>query len=189
MQPPSRTGRPDPGFGTRRMEPTVRTGSPPRFKSNQITSNKRSIGGRMFSSMIRFCFAVLIGVGGTLAYQSPDARERVRTWAPQLGWLLSDLPANWPTASANSREVVQQLQPIARDLAVVRRSVEQLTSKQEQMDQSVATLQAIEQEIRQKMTAPPPPPPATPARAAPKPPQAAAQSAPPAPPPAGPPVR
>ena len=175
----------------RSVEPPIRP-RPANFKNRQITSNRPSIGKRMFSRMIRFCIAVLIGVGGTLAWQSPDARETVRTWVPSLGWLLSDLPANWPTAPANSREVVQQLEPIARDLAVVRRSVEQLTAKQGQVDQNVATLQAIEQDIR-KITSPPPqppPPPSPPPRAAPKsPPPAAQSSSAPPPPPAGPPVR
>jgi hypothetical protein len=51
--------------------------------------------------------------------------------------------------------LVQQLEPITRDLTVVRRSLEQLAAKQEQMAQNIATLQAAEQDIRQKMSSPP----------------------------------
>jgi len=52
---------------------------------------------------------------------------------------------------------VQQLEPLASNLDVVRRSVEQLAAKQEQMAQNMATLQAVEEDIRQKMSSPPSP--------------------------------
>jgi hypothetical protein len=61
---------------------------------------------------------------------------------------------------------------VARDLAVMRNSVEQLAAKQEQMAHNIATLQAAEQDIRQKMSSPPPSRPVPPR----KPPEAAAQS-------------
>jgi lipoprotein-anchoring transpeptidase ErfK/SrfK len=51
--------------------------------------------------------------------------------------------------------LVQQLNAIARDLAVVRHSVEQLAAKQEQMAHTVATLQAVDQDVNQKMPSPP----------------------------------
>jgi hypothetical protein len=38
----------------------------------------------------------------------------------------------------------------------VRRSVEQLAAKQEQMAQNIAALQAVEEDIRQKMSSTPP---------------------------------
>ena len=41
---------------------------------------------------------------------------------------------------------------MARDLAAMRRSVEQLAAKQEQMAQTITTLQAVEQDIKQKMS-------------------------------------
>jgi len=40
----------------------------------------------------------------------------------------------------------------------VRRSVEQLAAKQEQMAQNIAALQAVEEDIRQKMSSTPPAP-------------------------------
>jgi hypothetical protein len=56
---------------------------------------------------------------------------------------------------------------MAIDLALVRRSEEQLAAnqdqlsrKQDQMAQAIATLQAAEQDLSQKMSAPPAPPPA-----------------------------
>jgi hypothetical protein len=185
--------------GTRPVEPPIRSGRPPRFRNNQVASNRPSIVGRMFRALARFCVAVLIGVGATLGWQfhGDEAKETVRTLAPSLGWLLSDdSTTKSPAAAATSRELVQQLGPIARDLAVVRRSVEQLAdkqeqlaAKQEQMGQNIVTLQAIDQDIRQKVMSSPPPSRAVPTQ--PKPPQPAAQSssAPPPPPPAGPPLR
>ena len=49
------------------------------------------------------------------------------------------------------REELPQLEPIARDLAAMRHSLEQLVVKQEQMAQNIATLQAAEQDTRQKI--------------------------------------
>jgi hypothetical protein len=89
---------------------------------------------------------------------------------PQSAPVTQTAPA--PTASATSPELVQQLEALARDLAVVRRSVEQLAAKQEhlaaaqeqleqlaakqkQMAQNIAKLQAVEQNIRHKMSPPP----------------------------------
>jgi hypothetical protein len=163
----------------------------------QLASDGPSIGRRVFRALTRFFIAVLIGVGATLAWQShgDDAKQIVRTWAPSLGWLLpvstttspdrpgasqnAALPQSAPVtqsaapASAlTAGELAQQLEPITRDLAVVRRSLEQLAAKQEQMAQNIATLQAAEQDIRQKMSSPPPSRPAPPR----KPPEAAAQS-------------
>jgi hypothetical protein len=73
--------------------------------------------------------------------------EMVRTWGPSSGWLSSvsltkSPPAPAPAAAATSPESVQQLEVIARDLAVVRRSVEQLTDKQEQRVRNIAAMHA-----------------------------------------------
>jgi hypothetical protein len=166
--------------------------APPRpsgFTDDQPTSDRPSIGRRMF----RIFIAVLIGIGATLAWQSygDEAKEMVRTWAPSLGPLLpvsamksppdsqvsaqDESPSrSSPAAAAPSPGVLQQLEPMARDLAAVRRGLEQLAARQEQMAQNIAALQAAEQDIRQRMSSPPP------SRAVPtpprKPPQPAAQS-------------
>jgi hypothetical protein len=158
-------------------------------RSSDFARNRPSIGRRMLRTLARFLITVLIGVGATLAWQSygDEAKETVTTWAPSLGWLLSVPTTKSPAAAETPRELVRQLEPIARDLAAVRGSVEQLVAKQEefaakqeQMGQNIATLQAVEQGIRQKTMSPPPPP----SRAVPsqpsKPPQPpTAQSAPP----------
>jgi len=51
-------------------------------------------------------------------------------------------PAPASAAAPTSPESVQQLEVIARDLAVVRRSVEQLTDKQEQRVRNIAAMRA-----------------------------------------------
>ena len=104
-----------------------------RLKNGQVAS-KPSIGRRIFRTVTRFSIAVLIGIGATLAWQShgDEAKETIRTWAPSLGWFLAVSAAKSSAAAATSRELVQEIEPIARDVAVVRRSVEQLAAKQEQ---------------------------------------------------------
>ena len=161
-------------------EPPLR--APPRhtdFANDQFASNKPSISRRMFRALARFLVAVLIGVGGTLAWQSygDEAKQMVVARAPSLGWLLSvsttsppdrqapiqdaAIPQSAPVAQipgpaapVASAEIVQQLEPMARDLAAVQRSLEQLAVRQDQMAQSIATLQAVEQDIKQKLASP-----------------------------------
>jgi hypothetical protein len=153
---------------------------PTGLKNDQATGERRSIGRRIFRTLSRFLIAVLIGVGGTLIWQShgDEAKEMVRTWVPSLAWLVpasttNALPAQEPAAAAvTSPELAQQIQPMMLSLNIVRRSLEQLSAKQEQMAESIATLQAIEQDIKQTMSS------STPSRpvAARKPPQPTAQS-------------
>ena len=123
------------------------------FKNAQFRSDRPSISRRLTRKLARFFLVVLIGVGGTLAWQHGDeVTEMARTWAPSLGWLLpvSTIKAPAPTVTT------ADLKPVAIDLALVRRSIEQLASnqdqlarKQEQMTQAIATLQAAEQDISQ----------------------------------------
>jgi hypothetical protein len=132
-------------------------------KNAQFRSDRPSISRRLTRKLARFFLVVLIGVGGTLAWQHGDeVTEMVRTWAPSLGWLLpvSTIKAPAPTVTT------ADLKPVAIDLALVRRSIEQLGAnqdqlarKQEQMTQAIATLQAAVQDISQKILALAPPAP------------------------------
>jgi hypothetical protein len=126
------------------------------FKNAQFRGDRPSIGRRLTRSLIRFFLPVVIGVGGTLAWQFYGG-EMVRAWAPSLGWLL---PASPPGPAVTSTELQQQLKPMAIDLALVRRSEEQLATnqdqlarKQDQMAQAIATLQAAEQDISKQILA------------------------------------
>ncbi len=138
------------------------------FKSDSLTGERPSTTRRIFRAFARFLFAVLIGVGATLAWQSygDEATEMVRAQAPSLGWFLPVSTTKPAAPAVTSPEMQQQLKPIALDLAIVRRSVEQLAAnqdqlarKQEQMTQDIATLKAAEQQLNQKLAMPPAPKP------------------------------
>jgi hypothetical protein len=184
--------RSDQRVGTRPMKPSIRSPRPSGLNDDQVASDRPSIGRRIFRTLARFIIAVLIGIGATLAWQSHGdaAREMVVARAPSLGWLLSVSTTKSPAVAATAPDPVQQLEPLASNLDVVRRSVEQLAAKQEQMAQNIATLQALEEDIRQKVSSPPPSP-SPQAASIPqyKPPQPRVQSSsvPRPPPPAGPP--
>ena len=162
---------------------------PSSLRDSPVASHRPSVGRRILRTLTRFFIAVLIGVGATLAWQSHGdaAREMLQAWSPTLAWLLPVSTTKSAVVAATSPDPVQQLGPLAFNLDFVRRSVEQIAAKQEQMAQDIAALQAVEEDIRQKMASAPPPQPAT-SLPQPKQPQPRAQSsaAPRRPPPPGP---
>src|SRR5215510_15846726 len=93
---------------------------PSGVKNDQFTGKRRSTGKRVVRTLARFFIAVLIGVGGTLAWQShgDEAKEIIRTRAPSLSWLLpssAKSPLNGQAsipAFVTSAELVQQLRPV-----------------------------------------------------------------------------
>src|SRR5262249_6224363 len=141
-----------------RLKPGYRSSG---FTNAQFRTGKPSIGRRLTRSLVRFFLLVFIGVGGTLAWQSYGG-EAVRTWAPSLSSLLPASTMEPPAPAVTSTELRQQLKPMAIDLALVRRTEEQLAAnqdqlvrKQDQMAQAIAALQAAEQDVSQKVSAPP----------------------------------
>ena len=192
--------RSDQSIGRRRMKPSIDPPHRYRFGEGQLASGRPSIGRRIFRTLTRFSIAVLIGVGATLGWQSDAAKEMLVARAPTLAWVLSVSTTKSPVVAATSTDPMPQLAPLASNLDVVRRSVEQLAARQEQMAQNIAALRAVEEDIRQKMMSSTPPVPTqqAPAQQAasiaqPKPPQPKAQSSavqsssvPRPPPPAGP---
>jgi hypothetical protein len=60
-----------------------------------------------------------------------------------------------PTTTESSSDLQQQLETIVGDLAIVRRIVEQVASRQDQMAQDIATLQEAQQNVSLKISAPP----------------------------------
>jgi hypothetical protein len=100
---------------------------------------------RMLRSVIRFVVTLLIGIGGTLAWQSygDTVKAMVAVQAPTLARLLP--PTRWPGATSPA-------QPAAGyNLETLRLNIEQLAARQDQMAQSFAALLAVEMDIRQKM--------------------------------------
>jgi hypothetical protein len=127
---------------------------------------RASIGSRIVRSVIRFVAAILIGVGLTLALQSyaDELSGIITTWVPSVAWLLPPQAPKQSGEAAIASEVAQQIKLIAIDLAIVRRNVGQLAAnqdqfaaKQEQMNQNLATLQQVEQDVRQQVLSSPAP--------------------------------
>jgi len=159
----SRTTVADSDYDGRLRRP--KAGAPHRsadLDSEQLTAFKPSIVRRAVRAVARFSIVALIGVGATLALQSynKEAKDLVRSWAPPLSWLLPPSSASTTTPS----NLGEQLKPIAVDLALVRRSVEQLAldqrqlaAKQENIAQDLATLQAVERDLRENISSGPPP--------------------------------
>jgi hypothetical protein len=161
-------------IGAGREEPEYHPESPPvappsyarfsDFENRQLALSGPSISKRIFRAVARFLFAVLLGVGVTLGWQSYGDRASVavRAWDPSLSWLLPDSTTGSPVAATTIPEIAEQLKPISLDLAIVRRNLEQLAAnqsqfaaKQEEIARNVATLQEAEQEIKQALSAPP----------------------------------
>jgi len=152
--------RSDLRFGRRPLKAPIHSPHPSRLNDREVASDRPSIGRRMLRRLTRFSIAVLIGVGATLGWQSygDTAKEMVIARAPTLAWLLSISTTKPPVVATPSPGSVQQLEPLAFNLDIVRHSVEQLAAKQEQMAQNIAALQAVEEDIRQKMSSTPPSP-------------------------------
>jgi hypothetical protein len=150
--------------GVRLAPPTNRITTRP--KSDNQHSGRRSIGRQVSRAFVRYFIVFLFGIGLTLAWRShgDEAMEMVRTEVPSLAWLLPVSTAKPPpdsqasaAAPVTSDELVEQLKPVAFELANVQRSVkelsvtvEQLGVKVNQMSQSIV-LQSVEQKL------PPPP--------------------------------
>jgi hypothetical protein len=132
---------------------------------------RRSIGKRMFRTLTRSIVTVLIGVGLTLGWQSygEQAKDLTRTWVPSVAWMLPQPELKSPADADVLPEMAQQIKLIALDVAIVRRNLsqlatnqDQLAAKQEQMTQNIASLQEIEQDVRQKSLSLPVPKPVVP---------------------------
>jgi hypothetical protein len=131
--------------------------------------------------LITFC----TGVVATLAWQSygDAAREIIANLSPQLGWLAPQAAvaqtAGATTPAATAALDPQELRTMSLGLAAVRQRVDQLAAEiaagQEQMARDFTVkLQAAEQDILEKVSAPPP----QPAAAAPRRPAPPSQPAP-----------
>ena len=126
----------------------------------QVATERPSNSRRMFRYS-RFALAVLIGVGATLGWQSygDEAREIIIEQVPTLASLLAVSKMKSRVVATTPPELVQQLIPLTFGLDVMRRSVDQLAAKQEQLTQNIAVLQAsVEEDVRQKASPTPPPP-------------------------------
>jgi hypothetical protein len=131
----------------------------------------------------RYLVAILIGVAVALAWQSygEAAKEMFAAKAPELGWSpeTKQMIANWvdqlgwrkpPAGSEKQAAPVAQAAPaapsidpenvrqMARDLATLRQTVEQLAGGLDQVTREIGKLESADAEILAKITPAPPPP-------------------------------
>jgi hypothetical protein len=121
--------------------------------------------------MMRFLITFCVGVFATLAWQSygDAARERIANSYPQLGWLAPEA-AVAQTAPATIVPPItspdqQEFKAMSSDLAALRQRVDQIAAGQDRIARDITVkLQAAEQDILDKLSAPPPQQAAAPAR-------------------------
>lgn len=137
--------RAEPRFGRRPMAASTHSLPPARKRPSLVR--------RMFRALTRFSIAVLIGVGATLGWQAygDTAREMLAAQAPELARLLPVPATRSPLAAATPASPALQLEPLASNLEIVRRSVEQLAVRQEQLVQNIAALRVVDEDIRMKL--------------------------------------
>lgn len=138
-------------------QPPIYSSNPSSSRPHRLLTGRPPLGRRIVRTMTRFVVAAFIGVAATLAWQSygDAARNMLAARAPMLAGLLS-VSATSP-AAAMSADPAQQLGPLSSSLDVIRRSVEQLAAKQDQMVQNIALLRAVEEDIREKVASTSPP--------------------------------
>jgi hypothetical protein len=121
--------------------------------------------------MMRFLITFCVGVFATLAWQSygDAARERIANSYPQLGWLAPEA-AVAQTAPATIVPPItspdqQEFKAMSSNLAALRQRVDQIAAGQDRIARDITVkLQAAEQDILDKLSAPPPQQAAAPAR-------------------------
>jgi endonuclease/exonuclease/phosphatase (EEP) superfamily protein YafD len=147
---------PDAGFDPQIpsfLKPQVRAS---RFGDDHFGGDRPAIGWRLLRALCWILAPVLIGIGAALAWQSHDstARNMVVGQLQSLGMLLSPTKSP-PATAAAAPDTMQQLEPLVYNFEIVRRSVAQLAARQEQMAQDIALLQAVADDIREKVSTAP----------------------------------
>jgi len=145
--------------GLRSVDRSIRVASRRAGLTDQFASGSSSIARRALRAVAACFIGALIGVGGSSAWlsHSDGAKEIFRNGTASLGSLPSTTKypaAPVPAVAATTPELVQQLEAMPRDLAVVRRGVEQFAEKQEQMARNIAALRSAEYDIKKKTSSP-----------------------------------
>ena len=152
------------------IDPSKQANIPP------VTSNRSSIERRVFRTVCGLLIAIVVAVVWQ-TYRDDQTVKLIEAWGhSSVVWLsaalgatqrdsksaaqpstkLSDQAAPAPAVTSRPAiefaELNQQLQTVANDLAVLRRNIEQLSSRQEQMSRDISTVQAIEQNVSEKIS-------------------------------------
>src|SRR5207302_1120170 len=121
--------------------------------------------GKRVSRALLFLTVSCVGVAATFAWQAYGhaTREMLANSFAQLGWWAPEAAAHVqspdmiaPTAPAAPPSDWEHLKAISLGLAAVRQTVDQLAANQQQMATEIAKLQAIKQDIRDKIVSAPP---------------------------------
>jgi hypothetical protein len=145
----------------------------------EISGNKSSFGRRIFRTFAYGLAVAALPAIAWQAYQNDAIKRTIIDWErSSLAWFSSQslqrssggkslaaasIKADQEHAVAQAESAPeladvspavqqQQLQAVASDLAIVRRTAEQIASKQEQMAQDIASLQASERDVTQKIS-------------------------------------
>ena len=160
-------------------------------ENDRLVSTENEMKRRGSRGFGRYLVAILIGVAVTLAWQSygdatkqiiatsapelgssPETKQMIASWVDQFGWTkppagsekqAAPVAQTAPAAPSIDPEKVQQM---ARDLATLRQSVEQLAGGLDQVTREIGKLKVADDEILAKITPATPPsrPVAAPAR-------------------------
>jgi hypothetical protein len=138
-------------------------------------SNRSSVERRVFRIICGLLIAIVVAVVWQ-AHRDDQTMKLVRAWGnSSMIWLsaalgatqreseaaaepskLSDQATSTPAVTSTPikefTDLNQQLQTVVNDLAVLRRNVEQLSERQEQMSRDISTVQAIEQNVSEKIS-------------------------------------
>jgi hypothetical protein len=152
----------------------------PTAQISEVSNDGPSVAKRLFRTGA-YGFIITVIVGTAFVWQSSDetTKEMAKGWvnsqftsrsdvASEVVSTTSDQPpmgntvilptasASQPTPTSTATESLpdlkKQFEAIASDLAIVRRIVEQVAARQDQMARDIATLQADEQNVRQKIS-------------------------------------
>ena len=135
----------------------------PKICSAKLESKQRCLGKRV-SRVLLLLTLFCIGVAATFAWQTYGhaTTEMLANSFAQLGWWAPETAAVQspdmlvPTAPAAPPSDWEHLKAISLGLAAMRQTIDQLAANQQQMATEIAKLQAIKQEIRDKIVSAPP---------------------------------
>ncbi len=158
-------------FSTRRWAAEPSIDAPLHPADLDLLSRKRpSFAKRTSRTLSRLLVTFLVGVGATLGWQSygDTTREIIASSSPALAWLAPQVASVGPTALAVPSPDQEELKSVSFGLAEVRQRVDQIAAQlaagREQMTRDINRLQAVEQDILDKISAPAPAPAAAPVR-------------------------
>jgi hypothetical protein len=141
--------------------------------AENIASSKSSLGKRVAGAIVGSTIIATVALFAWQAYSNDRAQNTVKAWwssfpskklkpssdlAVNIAAKSSDQkateppPAPTPVVAEVPPEVLQQLQTIVSDLAVLRHTIEEIASKQDQTSRDVESIEAAEQNLSKQIS-------------------------------------